>query len=154
MPALSQDIHCISCIFCFSHYIHPSKWVLVTMATGFVLSAYRLSDFLQGLIDFTEAGELPTQQLSLFVKTSAHLTRRFQWMFICCVVGEMMQWHQRGERLHDSCHFEYRERIQFESQRDIVFGAQRVRFDALTSAERDCGAQMTLQTLMPSSVTP
>lgn len=54
----------------------------------------------------------------------------------------------------DSCHFEYRQRIQSESRCDIVFGAPLVQFDALTSAEGDCGARMMLQTQMPSSVTP
>lgn len=53
----------------------------------FVLSMYKLSEFLWGLIDFPEARELPTQQLSLFVKTSAHLARRCQWMFIPCCWG-------------------------------------------------------------------
>lgn len=99
--------------------------------------------FLWGLIDFPEAGELPTQQLSFFAKTSAHLAWRLQWMFIPCVVGEMMQWHQWRERLRDSCHFAYRERIQFERQRDSVTGPPHVGFDALTSAEGDCGAQST-----------
>lgn len=99
--------------------------------------------FLWGLIDFPEAGELPTQQLSFFAKTSAHLAWRLQLMFIPCVVGEMMQWHQWRERLRDSCHFAYRERIQFERQRDSVTGPPHVGFDALTSAEGDCGAQST-----------
>lgn len=36
-----------------------------------------------------EAGELPTQQLSLFVETSAHLACHFQWVFIPSVVWKM-----------------------------------------------------------------
>lgn len=80
------------------HTLLPSrqscKDVFVTMETGFVGSTDWFSYFLCTLIDFSEAGELPTQQLSLFVNTSAHLACHFQWMFIPSVGGEMMQWHQ------------------------------------------------------------
>lgn len=77
----------ISLYLLFSYHIHLPKCVSVAMATGFVSSACGLSDFLWGLIEFPEAAELPTQQLSLFVGTSAHSPCHFQWMFTPCVGG-------------------------------------------------------------------
>lgn len=82
----------------------PSRWLSVTFNR------------------FSTGWELSTQQLSVFVKTSAHLAWRLQCAAysLCCWGGETMQRHQWKERLYDSCHFESRQRIPSESRCDIV----------------------------------
>lgn len=129
----TPEYHHISHIFSFSHHVFPPA-----MAAGFVSSMYRLSDFLRGLIDFPGAAELPTQQLSLFVKTSAHSACHLQWVFLPAVGGELGPWHQLRLALWQLTHWTHTEE-KFESQRDIVFGTSHVWLHAPTSAAGDFG---------------
>lgn len=87
-------------------FTHP-KWVLVTMATGFVLSTYSLLRLFARFNRFSRGWRVADPAVVFSLWKHQHIRGRcFQYMLIPCVVGEMMQRNQWRGRLYDSCHFE------------------------------------------------